>query len=341
MNVHASSASDGLLILPHLNVQNANAISGPFTHGLPAMSAFLGFMWALERRLVANGMALQFDGIGVICHDYQEHVQDGYIKTFRLTRNPVDKAGETAAIAEEGRVNLDITLVLGVSGAAGESRLLGADDKGLRALAADIGNTVATMRVAGGTVLPPRRGPGRHIRPELVELDQRPELAAAQFRYIRRHWLPGFALVSRDDLVAQHTRALQERNPQATQFDAWLELSGFRWAPVAASPTGDAFDPDRKVEWRHGRKGWLVPIPVGYGALSAVHPPGAVLNSRDGSTPSRFVESLYGMGEWVSPHRLSCPSDLLWYAHNDLQKGLYRCRNDYRPSAVVFPNQSN
>ena len=42
-----------LLVLPRLRVQNANAISSPLTHGFPSMTAFLGLMWALERKAVA------------------------------------------------------------------------------------------------------------------------------------------------------------------------------------------------------------------------------------------------------------------------------------------------
>ena len=41
----------GLLILPRLQIQNANAISGPLTWGFPAPTAFTGFVHALERRL--------------------------------------------------------------------------------------------------------------------------------------------------------------------------------------------------------------------------------------------------------------------------------------------------
>jgi CRISPR-associated protein Csy2 len=41
----------GLLILPRLRVQNANAISAPMTWGFPSMTAFLGLMWALERAM--------------------------------------------------------------------------------------------------------------------------------------------------------------------------------------------------------------------------------------------------------------------------------------------------
>ena len=76
--------------------------------------------------------------------------------------------------------------------------------------------------------------------------------------------------------------------------------------------------------------GWTVPIPVGYVALTPRHEVGAVANARDMATPLRFVESVYVMGEWISPHRLRDVSELLWRAEVDEAKGLYRCRNDYK-----------
>ncbi|MBS1209700.1 MAG: CRISPR-associated protein Csy2 family [Proteobacteria bacterium] len=72
-----------------------------------------------------------------------------------------------------------------------------------------------------------------------------------------------------------------------------------------------------------------MPIPVGYGALSGLYPPGAVANARDATTPFRFVESLYSIGEWLAPHRLQSPQQLLWYADTDVEAGHYRVRNDY------------
>ena len=106
-----------LLILPHLRVQNANAISSPLTHGFPSMTAFLGLMWALERKLEVHDLPLALDSVGVVCHDFDEQTTEGgYVKTFRLTRNPIDKDGGTAAIVEEGRMHMEITLVFGVSG---------------------------------------------------------------------------------------------------------------------------------------------------------------------------------------------------------------------------------
>ena len=44
----------GLIVLPHLRVQNANAISGPLSWGFPSPTAFTGFVHALERQFAAQ-----------------------------------------------------------------------------------------------------------------------------------------------------------------------------------------------------------------------------------------------------------------------------------------------
>src|SRR5690625_2548598 len=108
--------SSHLIVIPRLRVQNANAISSPLTHGFPAMTAFLGLMWALERKLQKAGIDVPMNAIGVVCHDHQEQVTEGgFVKTFCLTRNPVNKAGKTAAIVEEGRIHLEVSLVIGIN----------------------------------------------------------------------------------------------------------------------------------------------------------------------------------------------------------------------------------
>jgi len=117
----------------------------------------------------------------------------------------------------------------------------------------------------------------------------------------------------------------RQTTPAASRLDAWLSLSRVNWHYDAQANEG-------KGAWQSDRKkgtGWIVPIPVGYGALGELHPAGTVANARDAGTPFRFVESLYSMGEWIGPHRLRRPQDLLWYADSRPDDGLYRCRNDY------------
>ena len=60
--------------------------------------------------------------------------------------------------------------------------------------------------------------------------------------------------------------------------------------------------------------------------------PGTVRNARDASVPMRFVESVYALGEWISPHRLTHLAQFLWHAEADEAQGLYRCRNAYQPA---------
>lgn len=317
-----------LLVLPHLRVQNANAISSPLTWGFPSMTSFIGFMQALERKL-SPSLAIEFSGIGVICHSFEPQTTDGgFTKAFRLTRNPVAKDGSTAAIVEEGRAHLEITLVLAV---AGEKVLAQYDPN---AIAETVGEVAASMRIAGGSIMvpPPGRSRRRH-HPELVVLSQDDEKRATQFKRLSRRWLPGFALVSRDDLLVSRLAEMRENEPAATVLDAWLDLSSLNIACTPSSEQGDAGD--EKAEWKVRRPdGWVVPIPVGYAALSDLHSPGEVRSARDPSLPFRFVESLYSIGQWISPHRLGCPEELFWFVDNDIEAGLYRVRNDYQPINV-------
>lgn len=313
-----------LLVIPRLRVQSANAISSPLTHGFPSMTAFLGLMWALERKTRAAGLNLQFNAVGVVAHHHEEQITDaGFVNAFRLTRNPVDKDGGTAAIVEEGRIHLDITLVFAVRSADLQ------DQQAAVAVAKQVRDLLGQMRIAGGTIVPPTTSRRRQT-PYVIAQTGDDEARDKWFRTLMLWLLPGFALVERQDLLAQRHHALRDENPAASRLDAWLSLSRINWRYQ-----GDKAAAGEK-KWQHDRRslGWIVPIPLGYGALGELQPPGTVTNARDRGAPFRFVESLYGIGQWLSPHRLEKPQDLLWYADSQPEAGLYRCRNDYRPSSV-------
>ena len=340
-----------ILVLPHLHIQNANAIASPLTHGFPSITAFTGLMWALERKLVRAGVPLWLHGVGVVCHHHDEQAS-GQGRThapfeFRLIK-PSVRTGEQArkleegtppAIVEEGRMHLQITLVLAVSEKRNPgvpATLVQGNEAQLAEWARIAGNTLSGMRVAGGSVLPSPPVPGKRVRPWLSIVPEDPEAAAIEFRKWRRQWLPGFALVGRDDLLDQRLQHLRTTQPEATLLDAWLHAARFNYEPVA-SEVG-AHVPDGQVKWtdplRPKGSGWVVPIPVGYAALTPQsHAAGTVRNARDATVPFRFVESVYSLGEWISPHRLTHLRQLLWHAEADEALGLYRCRNGYQPKS--------
>ncbi|MBQ0132883.1 MAG: type I-F CRISPR-associated protein Csy2 [Comamonas sp.] len=331
-----------MLVLPHLRVQNANAISSPLTHGFPSITAFTGLMWALQRKLAQAQIPLKLLSVGMVCHHHQELTTQGYVRTFNLTRNPVDKDGSTAAIVEEGRMHLQLSLVFGVALQANAPAGALDSEAQRKDWAQAIGEIAATLRVAGGILLPSRPMPGKRVLPWMDIVTEDPEQRQKDFRRWRRQWLPGFALVARDDVLPTRLQHLQSTQPDATLLDAWLHASRFNYEPVKDAH-GD-FAAEGKVQWqdplRPKGSGWIVPIPVGYAALTASHAAGTVANARDMTTPLRFVESIYSMGEWISPHRLETLEQLLWWAESDAEKGVYRCRNGYQaaqamPSALV------
>ena len=332
-----------LLLVPHLQVQNANAISSPMTWGFPGITAFVGLMAALERKLGADS-GLQFNGVGVVCHRFEAQTHRGYTHSFHLSRNPVRKDGSTAGIVEEGRIHLDISLVFDVSVS---SQVAG--DAARQQLAQTVADLLATMRIAGGSVIAPHTPRSRHaLQPQLRLEAEDPKQQVDEFAKLSRRLLPGFALVARDDLLQAHQRTLSQGQPvPATALDAWLDLSRINTramrvpvAPVAAAtgqtPAPGAADAKpaaaERIEWQHeARPGWLVPIPVGYAALSALHPAGSVVQARDATTPLRFVESVFSIGQWISPHRLRNAAQLIWWPTYDEVTGLYRCRNTCAP----------
>ena len=243
---------------------------------------------------------------------------------------------QPAAIVEEGRAHLDITLVFDVQIAA-----VHRSDVERTALAERVADELSGMRVAGGSVMPALPGSERRSTRSglyLLPDENREEERRQQFRRLARQWLPGFALVSRDDLLRTRLAEMRVIDATATALEAWLDLSRLNVRAVArpAKPGGDG---PPKVEWvRDSRAGWTVPIPVGFVALSDLHPPGAVGGARDKSVPFRFVETVWSIGQWISPHRLNSLKELIWVQYHDPQhpheNGLYRCRNAYAPTLM-------
>lgn len=306
-----------LLLLPRLQVQNANAISGPISWGFPSPTAFIGFVHALERRF-PNELQQGFGGVGIVCHSFEPHLSQPpgrYMKIFHLTRNPVGKDDKPASFVEEGRAHMEISLVIAVHDFMSQ--------KNGEYFAEDVMQIVQGMRLAGGSILPIRIG--KRFEAQWQPLAEDIEGQNEQFQKLCRRLLPGFALVQRSDLLSEQLGEMRQKNPQANSLDALMDLSRLNIEPDLPNPE----KPDETIWSVRKKSGWLVPIPIGYAALSPLYDPGEVANTRDNTTPFRFVESLYSLGEWVSPHRMTQLQQLLWYLKTDSEAGIYCCSNHY------------
>ena len=295
------------ILLKKLTVQNANAIAG-LTYGFPAITNFLGFAHALSRKLSEN-LQVKLGGVAVISHKNNVHARQprgwgDYV--FALTRNPLTQQGNTAPINEEGRMNMQISLLIEVEG-------LVAGDKTTKQLLLEVlNNSILTMRLAGGQI----------TSFESCEVLNDEE---SQHKALRR-LMPGFVLLDRSDYLEMHFAALKAKQENANLFDAWCDFAKLKFQ---ATPLENQDSESEQVEsaqeneentkikatWEYVAKptaGYLVPIAAGYYAISELYAAGEVDNVRDKTVPVAFAETAYSVGEWQSVHRLKEINNGVW-----------------------------
>jgi CRISPR-associated protein Csy2 len=277
--------------LSRLKIHHANALSSPFTIGFPAMTAWLGAVHALERKLrqFPDYQNIQFTGVVVSCHDHNLQTYKGpgdYVHSIIGTGNPLDKDGSRPSFIEEARCHLDVSLLLECPTLPEETNNLCHKMEAL----------IHTMKIASGDVLSLRR---------VISFSIDEEKDEAPYKPILRYLMPGYVLLERRDLMKQS----MEEGLDA--IDALLEHLQVNFQ----SETQENTNPPQngKVNWTRSRKkhgpdqnytGWLVPIAVGFHGISDL---GLAKNQRDPETPHRFAESLVTLGEFVMPSQLGKP----------------------------------
>lgn len=286
------------LLIPHLKLHNANAMSSPYTIGFPAMTAWLGAVHALQRKLKQQGCDLNLNKLAVSCHDFNLQTYKGrgdFVHSIVGTANPLDKDGNRPAFIEEARCHLDVSLLIEIESSSKKQR---------EQLLEIVQGIVTSMKFASGDVL--------SIKPcSILNFDE-DEDQEKELRPLLNKLMLGHVLIERRDLVIQ---SMQEGKDA---LDSVLD-----YLKVTHSSTQDD---DGKVTWTSKRKaqGWLIPIAVGFQGISEL---GQAKNQRDANTPHRFAESVLTLGEFVMPYRIESIDQLLWQYHVDLENNLYVCQN--------------
>lgn len=286
-----------ILLIQNIKIHNANALSSPYTIGFPAMTAWLGFMHALERKLHNTDFSdIKFTGIIVSCLGINLQTYKGksdYVSSIIATSNPLDKSGKRPSFIEEARCDLEVTLAI-------ECEIETAID--YEKFNQLIDNKIHTMKIASGDI-------------NSFKDSQHKQIDNNNHRELTRYLMPGFCLVSRQELM----QSSMSQGKDAV--DAMLEY--------LVTTTDVKVDENHKItksKPSKKEKAWIVPIAVGYQGISDL---GMLKNTRDGSTPHRFAESVVTLGEFKMPYHFDNIEEMIWRYQEYQNNDLYLCQNNY------------
>ena len=295
------------LLIPHIRIHNANAMSSPYSIGFPAMTAWLGAVHALQRKLqqLPDFENLCLSKVGISCHqlEVQTHRSKGdFVSSIIGTGNPLDKDGSRPSFIEEARCHVTVSLLIEMS----ES-----DPEWEESLPIAIAPILRQMKMAAGDVLSFRE-------PQVLYLE---EGNASKLKILMQRLMLGHVLVERRQLLQDYVN----QNPEQDVLHALLAHLHIRHR-VAVDANQEAIAiGNNQYLWEASRlqAGWLVPIAVGFQGIS---PLGLAQNQRDANTPHRFAESVLTLGEFVMPYRIERIDDMLWHYHVDAEQDLYVCQ---------------
>jgi CRISPR-associated protein Csy2 len=285
-----------ILLIQNIKIHNANALSSPYTIGFPAMTAWLGFMHALERKLQnSNFSDIKFTGLIVSCLNINLHTYKGkgdFVSSIIATGNPLDKAGKRPSFIEEARCDIEVSIAIEC-----EIGIIDYDE-----FTNFIDNLLPLMKIASGDILSFKSS--KHL-----------EVNNNNPRGLTKYLMPGFCLVSRQNLI---TQAMQNGKDA---IDALLDY-------IKTTRDIEINESKKTINDKTHNKGegWLVPIAIGYQGISDIK---ITKNQRDANTPHKFAESIITLGEFKMPHHFASIDEMIWRYKRDEENDLYLCQNDF------------
>jgi CRISPR-associated protein Csy2 len=288
------------LLLPHMRIHNANALSSLLTVGVPAMTGWLGAVHALERKIKeTDGWGtVRLLRTGISFHKTDLQVCRGPGGNFYLaaTANPLTENGERPPLIGEPRIHLEVSLLVELKGVNGDN-----EEQFLQA----VRRFLPTLKMAGGDIL----SVGKI---QLLYADQE---TPATIRKVLRALMPGYVLVERRDLMNKE---------ECSEKDSLARLL----YALQITYTAEKDETGKVLSWTSSRafRGWVVPISVGYRALT---PCGRVRNQRDPSLLHQFAENVITLGEFKMPYRFNTVDEILWQYCYDKENEMYLCVNQH------------
>lgn len=306
------------IIIPAARIDNVSVAPGAFVLSPPGPTAFLGLMNKMELDLRRDGIIGEdglFTGASLIVHEFE--VSPGHRRIPPEMRGEHgDKAGSMID-DPEGRMLCSIVLRVELN-----------DLERLEDVRAYLERNLRRYRIGGGRVV------SAGVRSQDAGTDSPPVVRPVEAAADQRQLLellqslpPGAALADRTPLLAKGAEnsgdgldrllnllAWKQRRAQALEGE--MEVSGAEGPEAAKDPTKPAKQKPGEATWHRAGKGWLVPVNVGWRALSRVAKR-AGMREAEGVLGHAWVEDVVGLGEWISTRKAfrrdGFAQGLFWY----------------------------
>lgn len=310
----------GYLLFKELDIENANALSGHLVYGTPAITGIKGAFHSMSRKVLqspkTSDMRVALRGVLVACHKYgitasrSQEYKDYRFHQQRVgvtTKNDLAKMAKniSPSIIEQAYCNVKMSFIVEVV----SDHDLSQDEQML--LEQEACKIVQHSRIAGGTV--------RLFKDKSkVKYFEYSDLDSISYQ------ISGSYVLSEASVELE---ALVDKYSDKSALDILINICTTKWTKTENDDGGVKWQAS-KLSGENGF-GWLVPITVGFQSISTSFSADSIENSRvddESKTNSSYVEAVYGLGKWESPHKLRIENKLLdafWYYNYQESQSLY------------------
>ena len=302
------------IVLKRLYIVNVSALQNEFIVGIPAMTQWNGFIDNLSRKLKEF---IHIDSFAISYHNFQlQNSIEGYTSIHNSLRasahciinrenySKTDELKENAGLHDDWKSAILVSILLKYKGQ-------NFDEEDLKR---KIHNILTTNHICGGNL--------SEYRSE-VPIEFLTDIQGE--KVIKNKLMPGYVLVNRINYLNEFV----EKNKKCDKLQALLKhlysIRKLKKIKIKKMNKHMKFKEKQKIKrnivFNKLRKGWFVPIVVGFKRISERI---TVTTCRDKEKDHYFVETVTSLGEFIMPNKLEI-NDFLW--EGEYNEGIYLVKN--------------
>lgn len=280
------SKSKSYILIERMKVENANCVNG-LIWGYPSIGAFLGFSHAIGRNLNIPSL---LGGVSIFSHEFSLNTREDdygahYLCLKSQTPNRTKEAiGQSASLHEEGTMHLEVSILIECMEYADDIFDAQSEAKAGEILCHKIKSSIMKMNFSGGRI---------NSFSDIKYIQNEEKTCKRMINSL----MPCYCLIDRSEIIKQVEKS--------EKLKFWMDFFALKYK-------SSHNDEESESEWKLIRKiksGFFKPVLLGYNPISEIS---NINESRKSDYDFCLTEGIYGIGQWISPHRINDISKLMW-----------------------------